>query len=169
MPTSDAVRLRHILDAAREAVAFTEGRSRSDLDADHMLSLALVRLLEIIGEAARGVSGAFRDAHPEVAWGKMAGMRDRLIHGYFDVNLDVIGTSFRINWLSWRRKSHRCLPNKLHAYPLRHRQSDAPIGVPHTGLSELSRLLCRMPETACLCTKNLFRRGNPEGCFRLQL
>lgn len=90
MPASDAVRLRHILDAAREAVAFTQGRSRSDLDADHMLSLALVRLLEIIGEAARGISREYRQAHPEVAWSQMAGMRDRLIHGYFDVNLDVV-------------------------------------------------------------------------------
>lgn len=90
MPVSDAVRVRHILDAAREASAFVEGRSRSDLDADHMLGLALVRLLEIIGEAARGVSGTLREAHPEVAWNKMAGMRDRLIHGYFDVNLDIV-------------------------------------------------------------------------------
>jgi uncharacterized protein with HEPN domain len=90
MPASDAVRVRHIRDAAREALAFVQGRSRADLDADHMLSLALVRLLEIIGEAARGVSGWFQEAHPEVAWKKMAGMRDRLIHGYFDVNLDVV-------------------------------------------------------------------------------
>jgi uncharacterized protein with HEPN domain len=50
----------------------------------------LVRLLEIIGEVARGISPAFREAHPEVARNKMAGMRDRLIHGYFDVNLDIV-------------------------------------------------------------------------------
>ena len=90
MPASDAVRVRHMRDAAREALSFVQGRSRADLDADHMLSLALVRLLEIIGEAARGVSGAFREAHPEVAWRKMAGMRDHFIHGYFDINLDVV-------------------------------------------------------------------------------
>ena len=90
MPSPDTARLRHILDAAREAMAFVKGRSRSDLDADHMLSLALVRLLEVIGEAARGISREFREAHPELAWSKMAGMRDRLIHGYFDVNLDVV-------------------------------------------------------------------------------
>jgi uncharacterized protein with HEPN domain len=90
MPAGDAVRLRHIVDAARQAVAFVRGRSRADLDTDNMLSLALVRLLEIIGEAARSISGPFRTAHPEVAWNKMAGMRDRLIHGYFDVNLDIV-------------------------------------------------------------------------------
>ncbi len=90
MPASDTVRVRHILDAAPEALTFVQGRSRADLDGDHMLSLALVRLLEITGEAARGVSGSIREAHPEVAWSKMGGMRDRLIHGYFDVSLDVV-------------------------------------------------------------------------------
>jgi uncharacterized protein with HEPN domain len=55
-----------------------------------MLSLSLVRLLEIIGEAARGISQEFRDAYPDIAWKNMVGMRDRLIHGYFDVDLDVV-------------------------------------------------------------------------------
>ena len=55
-----------------------------------MLSLSLVRLLEIIGEASRGISEEIRLAHLEIAWKKMTGMRDRLIHGYFDVNLDVV-------------------------------------------------------------------------------
>jgi uncharacterized protein with HEPN domain len=90
MPSSDPVRLRHILDASRQAVAFVKGRSRDDLETDAMLSLALVRLLEIIAEAARGTSEELRQAHPEIAWNRMAGMRDRLIHGYFDVNLDIV-------------------------------------------------------------------------------
>jgi len=86
----DKVRIRHMLDAAREAVAFVEGRSRPDLDTDRKLSLSLVRLLEIIGQAARGISPEFREAHPDFAWKKMVGMRDRLIHAYFDINLDVV-------------------------------------------------------------------------------
>jgi len=86
----DNVRVRHILDAAREAVAFLNGRSRPDLDTDRKLNLSLVRLLEIIGEAARGISQQFRDVHGDLDWKKMVGMRDRLIHGYFDVNLDVV-------------------------------------------------------------------------------
>ena len=90
MPPSDNARLHHILDAANEAIAFASGRSRPGLDADQMLSLALTRLLEIIGEAARGVSAQMRETHPEVAWAKMVGMRDRLIHGYFDVDLDIV-------------------------------------------------------------------------------
>lgn len=87
---NDEVCLRHILDAAREAIVFCRGRSRADLDKDRMLNLSLVRLLEIIGEAARGISQEFRSAHPGIVWKKMVGMRDRLIHGYFDVNLDVV-------------------------------------------------------------------------------
>jgi len=90
MLDNDMVRLHHILDAVHEAVAFSQGRSQKDLYSDRMLSLSLVRLLEIIGEAARGISPACRAAHSEIAWQKMAGMRDRLVHGYFAINLDVV-------------------------------------------------------------------------------
>lgn len=90
MFVDDGIRARHILDAAREAVAFIQGRSRHELDTDRKLSLSLVRLLEIIGEAARGISTEFRQTHPDLAWKKMIGMRDRLIHAYFDINLDVV-------------------------------------------------------------------------------
>jgi uncharacterized protein with HEPN domain len=90
MSENDSVRIHHILDAAREAVGFLEGRHRADLDTDRQLNLSLVQLLEIIGEAARGISPQFRDAHPELPWKSIIGMRDRLIHGYFDINLDVV-------------------------------------------------------------------------------
>jgi uncharacterized protein with HEPN domain len=90
MSRDDLIRLRHILDAAREAVTFARDHSRQDLDSERMLSLSLVRLLEVIGEAARGISSIFRQAHPEIAWKQMVGMRDRLSHGYFDVDLDIV-------------------------------------------------------------------------------
>ena len=90
MLKNDLVRLRHILDAAREAIAFCHGRARDDLDTNRMLSLSLIRLLEIIGEAARDVSAASRAGLPHIAWKNMAGMRDRLIHGYFEVDLDIV-------------------------------------------------------------------------------
>jgi uncharacterized protein with HEPN domain len=67
MRVSDAVRLRRMLDAARQALAFTQGRRRSDLDTDRMLSLALIRLLEIVGEASRGISNPIREANAHVA------------------------------------------------------------------------------------------------------
>ena len=86
----DLVRLRHMLDAAHRAREFAQDRSRADLDSDEMLALALVRLLEIVGEAARGVSVGLRERHLEIPWGQVASTRDRLIHGYFDVDLDIV-------------------------------------------------------------------------------
>jgi uncharacterized protein with HEPN domain len=90
MNEADRVRLRHILDAARQALSFVQGRVRGDLDCDPMLQHALVRLLEVIGEAAKGISNEARSAHANVPWREMAGMRDRLIHAYFDVDLDRV-------------------------------------------------------------------------------
>lgn len=86
----DATRLRHILDAARKAVALVEGKGRSALDHDETLGLAVVRLLEILGEAARGVSDDFKARHPQIAWQEMIGARNHLIHGYYEVDYDIV-------------------------------------------------------------------------------
>jgi uncharacterized protein with HEPN domain len=90
MHKNDSVRLRHMLDAARNAVMLTRGRTRPELDAELTLSLSLVRLLEIIGEAARAVTLELREEHAEIPWPKITSMRNRLIHGYWNVNLDVV-------------------------------------------------------------------------------
>ena len=88
LPEEDVVRLRHMLDAAEQAVAFAKGRTRQDLDGNKMLVFALVRAIEIIGEAANQVSAAGRAQAPSLPWQEMVGMRNRLIHAYFDINLD---------------------------------------------------------------------------------
>ncbi|MDP2720107.1 MAG: DUF86 domain-containing protein [Dehalococcoidia bacterium] len=91
MPVIDDIsRLQHILNAAQRAVRHAKGKKRSDLDKDDLLGLALIRLLEIIGEAAWGISENLRDRYPEIEWQQMANMRNRLIHGYFDVNNDLV-------------------------------------------------------------------------------
>ena len=82
--------LRDMLDHAREAVSFLEGKTRSDLFADRQFSLALVRLLEIVGEAAAQIPKDYRDRHPEIAWAPIIGARNRLIHGYAVVDLDIV-------------------------------------------------------------------------------
>ncbi len=82
MNNRDEVCLRHMLDAARKAIAFTQDRERTDLDTDEMLALAVVRLIEILGEAAKNVSQEIRDQFPDVAWRQMAGTRDRLTHSH---------------------------------------------------------------------------------------
>jgi uncharacterized protein with HEPN domain len=79
-----------MLDAAREALAFAQGRSRADLDGDRMLVLALVKSIEIVGEAASKVSPAARSAVPGLPWSSIVGMRNRLIHAYFDIDLDRV-------------------------------------------------------------------------------
>ena len=79
-----------MLAAARRAVSLAETRARHDLDEDDVLALALTHLLEILGEAAKGVSPETKDRHPGLPWSQMAATRDRLIHGYFSVDLDIV-------------------------------------------------------------------------------
>jgi uncharacterized protein with HEPN domain len=90
MPGPDAIRLKHMLDAAEEALAFAAGRSRADLDGDRKLVLALIKLVEIIGEAAAKVSPETRLRHAAIPWEAIVATRNRLIHGYFDINLDIV-------------------------------------------------------------------------------
>jgi len=75
MPKRDRVRLLHMRDAAREAVGFTASRARADLDSDRMFNLALVRLIEIIGEAAARVSLETQAKYPGIPWPDVIGMR----------------------------------------------------------------------------------------------
>jgi len=93
MVKNDLVRLRHMLDAAREAVAFVKDRSRAGLDSDRMLVLALLKDIEILGEAAGKVGDSTREKNPNIPWQHIIGMRNRLIHGYFDVNLNIVWTT----------------------------------------------------------------------------
>ena len=86
----DLVRLRDMLKHARTALKFVEGRTEDDFRNDELLALACVRLLEIVGEAASRISIEFRAAHPEVRWGGMVGLRNRLVHAYADVDLGIV-------------------------------------------------------------------------------
>jgi len=86
----DRERLRHMLEAARDAVAFVQGRTRADLDRDRMLLHALVHCVQLIGEAAARVSEIQRQLLPGLPWAKMVGMRHILIHSYFEVDIDAV-------------------------------------------------------------------------------
>ena len=79
-----------MLDAAREAVAFASGRTAADLGQDRLLALALVKCIEIVGEAASKVSSETRRVVDQVPWVDIAGMRNRLIHAYFDIDLERV-------------------------------------------------------------------------------
>ena len=100
MREDDTIRLRHMLDAARQAVEFAQGRTRADLDRVPMLVLSLVKLIEIVGEAANQVSEATREQSPAIPWADIVGMRNRLVHAYFDINLEIL----------WRTVQHDLPP-----------------------------------------------------------
>lgn len=89
-PPDDAIRVHHILDSARKAAVFIRGKSREVMDTDEVLTLALVRLLEVIGEASTGITESLRAKYPEIPWREMANTRNRLIHGYFEINYDLV-------------------------------------------------------------------------------
>ena len=89
-PMRDAAWLLDMLTAARAVRAFVEGRTFEQYEQDLLFRSAVERQVEIIGEAARGISNAFQGAHPEIPWRLPIAMRNRLVHAYFDINLDIL-------------------------------------------------------------------------------
>jgi uncharacterized protein with HEPN domain len=87
---ADLVRIKHMIGAAREAMAFAEGRGRTDLESDAMFRRAVVNCLQEIGEAGGQVSAATQVGMPNVPWIQINRMRHRLVHGYFAINLDLV-------------------------------------------------------------------------------
>ena len=79
-----------MLNHALEAVAMTEGKTRADLDEDRQLNLALVRLLEIIGEAATRIPKEDQARYTDISWPEIVSLRNRLIHGYDTVDFDIV-------------------------------------------------------------------------------
>ena len=90
MKKTDIIRLRHMLDAAREISAYMKGRSREEVEKDRILALGLVKELEIIGEAASKVSQEVKNQIPNIEWQKIIGMRNRLVHVYFEIDEDIL-------------------------------------------------------------------------------
>jgi len=90
MPRDDTVYLRHIADAIARIDEFLAGVSDGEFRSRRIVQSAVVRELEIVGEAARNLSDEFRRTHPQVGWPVVIAMRNRLIHAYFDVDLNVV-------------------------------------------------------------------------------
>ncbi|MBI5179217.1 MAG: DUF86 domain-containing protein [Nitrospinae bacterium] len=86
----DVIRLRHMLGAAKDALAIANGKSRGDLDAEITIRLSLVRCIEIVGEAASRLTQEGQVEFPQVPWEKIVNMRNRLIHAYYEINLDTV-------------------------------------------------------------------------------
>lgn len=110
--TEDTVRLRHMLDAAHKAIEFTRGCDRADLDKDEKLALSIVRLLEVMGEAAKSVSEQCQKQYQTIPWREIAGTRNRLIHGYFDIDFDIVWKIVSADIPSLITQLEDILPNK---------------------------------------------------------
>jgi len=94
-PEADLIRVKHMIDAIEEALEFLAQKKRADLDQNRMLVLALLKELEILGEAANQVTAEFQKQSPEIPWAQIISTRNRLIHGYFDVDLDIVWNTFK--------------------------------------------------------------------------
>jgi len=86
----DTVYLKHIRDSLLTIETFTDGLIYEEFLEDKLVQNGVIRELEIIGEATKNLSSDFRSSHPEIPWKDIAGMRDKLIHGYMMVDLDTV-------------------------------------------------------------------------------
>jgi uncharacterized protein with HEPN domain len=86
----DELYLGQMLDFSRKALAFIEGKSREEYDNDEILRIALAHLLQTVGEAARRISDSFREAHPEIPWRSITGMRHHIVHDYVHIDNETV-------------------------------------------------------------------------------
>ena len=89
-PLRDKTRLEHILEAIERLEKYAGSLSREELEIDVLRYYGIVKNIEIIGEAARMLTDEFKEAHPEVAWRNIAGMRNFLVHEYFNVDEETV-------------------------------------------------------------------------------
>ena len=90
MAKDDLVYVGHMLDMAEKALSLLGERSRAEFDSDEVLVLALTHLVQVIGEAARRVGPEVMEAHPEIPWRAIIGMRHRVVHQYMHVDRDIV-------------------------------------------------------------------------------
>lgn len=96
MVKNDLARLKHMLEAAQMSLQFIKGKKRKELESDRMLCFAIIRALEIVGEAASQISKSFQTKHPDVEWRAIVGMRNRLIHVYFNIDYDIVWRAVKL-------------------------------------------------------------------------
>lgn len=90
MARDDRVILEQMLDTARRLSGLARGRSYDAFAGDDVAQLATLHLVQRLGEAASRLTAEFRAAHPELPWGEMIGMRNRIVHSYDDLDPDII-------------------------------------------------------------------------------
>lgn len=91
----DATRLRHMIEAAEEAIGYVGGIEVAEFRGNRPLQHAVVRCIEIVGEAANRLSPALRDSNPRVPWADIIVMRNRIVHAYFDIDVEIVWMTAR--------------------------------------------------------------------------
>ena len=109
MKRDDAVYLRHILDAIKQIEKYLKGISKEQFMENKLLQDGVVRQLEIIGEASRHLSEGLRQRHPEVPWRQIIGMRNRIIHEYFNVDLEIVWEVVEKDLPDLKAQAHKIL------------------------------------------------------------
>jgi uncharacterized protein with HEPN domain len=97
MTKDDFVYLRHILDAIAQIEIYLQGATQAEFNQNKLLQDGVIRQLEIIGEASRNLGQEFQDKHSQIPWGQIIALRNRLIHAYFSVNLQLVWEIVKTN------------------------------------------------------------------------
>jgi uncharacterized protein with HEPN domain len=90
LPEHDRVFIAQMIEAAEAALEFCDGETREQFLDDRLVAFAVVRAIQLVGQAARGVSIEVQDARPEIPWRQMIGMRNVVVHDYADVDLTLV-------------------------------------------------------------------------------
>jgi len=109
--TKDEGYLKHILDAISDIEQFVSGLSQEDFFRSREKQYAVLRALEIIGEATKNLSTELKSNYSEINWKKIAGMRDKLIHAYFAVDLPLVWETLRIDIPNLKKQARKILKN----------------------------------------------------------
>jgi uncharacterized protein with HEPN domain len=95
LPERDRVFMAQMVEAATAALDFTEGLSRETVCSDRLIGFAVVRAIQLVGQAARSVSDEVRAGNPDIPWRQMIGMRNVVVHDYADVDLSLVWKTVR--------------------------------------------------------------------------
>ncbi|MDD5525672.1 MAG: DUF86 domain-containing protein [Smithella sp.] len=95
MKPDDKIRLQHMLDAAQEAVTFFNSLNGENIGNNRLVSYAIIRLIEVVGEAATQISKEYKNSHQELPWAQIVGMRNRIVHAYFDIDYSLVESTVK--------------------------------------------------------------------------
>lgn len=90
MKRDDSVYLSHILDSISQIEEYTEGLNKEEFLAKRLVQDGTIRQIEIIGEATKNISEPLKERYPQISWREISGMRDKLTHNYFGVDIDAV-------------------------------------------------------------------------------